>query len=450
MFLDFKLTPRKTLIRELNGVGNGPKTSVFMVDKTKEFSKAGISYSRTHDTEGAYGSGEFINIHCVFPNFEADVNAPDSYNFACTDLYLKYILEAGTKVYYRLGETIENSSAIVSRYIYPPKDMKKWAQICEHIIMHYNEGWADGYHMGIEYWEIWNEPDNWHCWAGTSEQYYELYSITANHLKNRFPDIKIGGYGATGFYTAVRPDYTHGAFDDWFENLVPFAKGFFKYITAPETKAPLDFFSWHYYSNDLSDIAVMQTFVRSMLDRYGFENAESHLNEWNYNSLTTGGDTTGEFRKSMKCAAFVAAMFCAMHDAGVDKAMYYDAEVRRTSYCGLFESGNPIPMKPYYSFLAYKFLIDAKYEAGTMIDHENDIYGLAAVDDEVRGSVMFVNTGCNSKRICIDLSDLKSSADAYIYLLNREKNLECVQKMTVGNVLEIECEPDTVTVVNFS
>ena len=65
--------------------------------------------------------------------------------------------KAGTKPFYRLGQSIEHQT---KKYgIYPPKDFKKWAKICEHIIRHYNEGWANGYRMGIEYWEIWNEAD---------------------------------------------------------------------------------------------------------------------------------------------------------------------------------------------------------------------------------------------------------------------------------------------------
>ena len=64
-------------------------------------------------------------------------------------------------------------------------------------IRHYNEGWADGYHWNIEHWEIWNEPDldrdpkdafNKRCWSGTVEQFAELYTVAARHLKacNKF------------------------------------------------------------------------------------------------------------------------------------------------------------------------------------------------------------------------------------------------------------------------
>ena len=429
-------------IRELNGVGNGPVNGNFLRDRTKEFKEAGISYSRTHDTEGFYGSGEFINIHCIFPDFRADVNDPESYNFACTDIYLKNIINAGTKVYYRLGESIENRSHIVARHIHPPKDPKKWAEICEHIIMHYNEGWADGYHMGIEYWEIWNEPDNWHLWTGTPEQYYELYSVTANHLKSRFPNLKIGGYGSTGFYTAVREDYTLGAFDDWFVDLIPFGKGFLKYISAPETKAPLDFFSWHFYSNAVEDIAIIQGYIRNLLDEHGFNDTETHLNEWNYNDLIHGGNTTMEFRQSMPCAAFVAAMFVAMHDSGVDKAMYYDADV--SSYCGLWEWKEPEPKKPYYAFVAYKALIDLGFDAGCVVDNEKRIYSLAA-SDGTKSAVMIVNTGETTEDVVIDFENKAENIE--IYILSEDKNLEKSGDFESASNVKIICEPDTVVLV---
>ena len=86
--------------------------------------------------------------------------------------------------------TIENYVDIRRYRIDPPKDFGKWARICEHVIRHYNEGWADGFHYGITYWEIWNEPDNGptvarnQMWTGTAEQYYELYDVTARHLKS--------------------------------------------------------------------------------------------------------------------------------------------------------------------------------------------------------------------------------------------------------------------------
>ena len=117
--------------------------------------------------------------------------------------YVKNTFDAGTKVFYRLGASIEHG---LKWGTYPPKDFAKWARICEHIVRHFTEGWADGFNYDIEYWEIWNEPENGATpetntmWKGTFEEFMKFYEIASNHLKNKFPNLKIGGYGASGFY----------------------------------------------------------------------------------------------------------------------------------------------------------------------------------------------------------------------------------------------------------
>jgi hypothetical protein len=36
-------------------------------------------------------------------------------------------------------------------------------------------------------------------WNGTAEEYYNLYDITAKYLKEKHPNIKVGGYASMGF-----------------------------------------------------------------------------------------------------------------------------------------------------------------------------------------------------------------------------------------------------------
>ena len=189
--VDFS-SPTQRKIRPLHGVNSGPMTKVFTYDARALFNEAGFPFSRLHDVEYPYGSGEFVDIPCVFKNFDADETKEENYNFGLTDEYIKHIIDVGSKPIFRLGVSIEH--APVKRYIYPPKDYEKWARICEHIIRHYNEGWANGYHFNIEYWEIWNEADGGdNMWLGTPEEFYELYCVSATYLKNNCPHLKIGG-----------------------------------------------------------------------------------------------------------------------------------------------------------------------------------------------------------------------------------------------------------------
>ena len=188
-------------VKPLHGVGQPPFVgsdfSMF-----KYLKDAGIPYSRLHDVGGAYGGFRWVDIPNIFRDFDADENDENSYDFTFTDLMITALVENGVEPFFRLGVTIENDALIKAYRIYPPKDYKKWAVICEHIIRHYTEGWANGFNYKITYWEIWNEPDNYEdvyenqMWRGTKEQFYELYGVASKHMKSCFPHLKIGGYAS--------------------------------------------------------------------------------------------------------------------------------------------------------------------------------------------------------------------------------------------------------------
>ena len=329
-------------VKPMNAVNNGPtdRAGVRQHDNFETWKAARIPYGRTHDASEyiVYGGDHCVDITAIFPNFDADENDPKNYDFAVTDVYLRNMREAGTEPFFRLGQRIEHSAR---RYnIYPPKDYAKWARICEHIILHYNHGWADGYEWNIRYWEIWNEPDgDWeikkkplpNTWGGTSLQFFEFYETAAKYLKGRFPDLKIGGPALAGTM-------------EW-------ADKFFAY--QHEHKTPVDFFSWHSYNRKPEFFVYLAKVARGILEKYGYEKAESILNEWNYikgwkeeyhHSIMT--------LASQKGAAFAAASMIACQHAPVDMLMYYDAKPD-AHFNGMFDKVSLMPLKPYYAIYAW-------------------------------------------------------------------------------------------------
>lgn len=329
------------------------------------YKMAEIPYARTHDGSfySHYGSGNALDIDKIFPDFDSNPKKPSSYDFVNTDWIFQSMISCGTKPFFRMGQKIEHDP--IKYGIYPPKNFKKWAQICEHIIMHYNYGWADGHEMGIEYWEIWNEADldldTWNtdpkCWGGTKEQFFEFYEVVAKYLKARFPELKIGGPAL-----AWRVDW---------------AEEFLAYMSAHQV--PIDFFSWHSYSTSPEYMAEMAGSIHELLVKYGYGDAESILDEWNYvKGWGDEFDYTLNVFPTEKGAAFNAAVIQRCQDAPVDMLMYYDM-APESLFNGVWDLRTWKPTPAYYPFYAWSRLV--RY--GTQVKSEcpeKDVCVTAAKD----------------------------------------------------------------------
>ncbi len=412
-------------VKPMHAINNAP-----MIDARDTFfhylSNAGIPYSRLHDTGGAYGNNRYVDIGNIFRNFDADENDPASYDFAFTDWLTQSLKDYGTEPFYRLGTSIENQHYIKAYRIFPPEDNLKWAKICEHIIAHYNEGWADGYKMGIKYWEIWNEPDNTPdiadnpMWKGTFEQYINLYKTTAKHLKTRFGDsIKVGGYASCGFYALLDTFNKEANSSARTEYFVECFHRFLK--STSEDNTPLDFFSWHSYS-DLPANLLYTKYVREQLDSYGFVDTENILNEWNPGISLRG---------TLQDSANIASNMLALQHTSMDMLMYYDGQIHG-NYQGLY---NPVvyePFKSYYVFVAFNELYKLKNSLKIDITEEN-IYAAAARDND-KIAIMLTNTG-SDREISIEISDERNIYT--VYRLNNEKNLEQCETLSSLDNLKI-------------
>ncbi len=418
-------------IKPLHSVCCAPYVSASGYEQEKivdMLSEGNIPYCRLHDCCGAYGGSKFVDISNIFKDFDADENDENNYDFHYTDEYIGAIQRSGCESYYRLGETIEWGSKKYTTLV--PKDFKKWARICEHIIMHYNEGWANGFHYNIKYWEIWNEPENHGnkngpcMWAGTKEEFFELYNVTSKHLKKCFPEIKIGGYGSCGFYAVTRENIPEP-----YKMFVSYFTDFLKYVKAEN--CPLDFFSWHIYSGDVDEIINHGKYVRETLDSYGFTQAESHLNEWNIHSEGTGFLA----KHTMEGASFNVAVLAKMQETNyIDKAMYYCFS-NTGRYNGFLDQNDGSICPPWYSYVAYGKL----YSLGNAVKVDNDsyIYAVAAKNDETY-SVLLANYNCDDTETQIDLTGISDDKTINIKLLDDTHMLEEVFTFSVSQKTTIK------------
>jgi hypothetical protein len=244
-------------------------------DATRGYRDARIGFIRLHDA----GAGDIDSVHTnrmqvvpggaprvmrprvelnplsMFLNPDADADDPASYNFGPTDTLIAQIHAAGAEPFFRIGRSWGADSD-------PPKDFDKFARIAAHVVKHYNFGWANGFHYGIRYWEVWNEPDMSLFWQGQPEQYFELYAKVAKAVKAADPAALVGGP------VQSLPNDDH-----------PYGNDFLAYVR--DHKLPLDFYSWHWYAfaNDPYDFVRLGRKLRDRLDHYGFQRTISIIDE---------------------------------------------------------------------------------------------------------------------------------------------------------------------------
>jgi xylan 1,4-beta-xylosidase len=145
------------------------------------------------------------------------------------------------------------------------------------------------------YFEVWNEPNlKDGFWAGTQQQYFDLYGATARAIKSVSPDYKVGGPGTAG--CGWIPEFTH---------------------FCDTNHAPVDFVSTHTYgveSGYLDETATHGTAlskntnsifgevkrVRQMITDSAFPKLELHFTEWS--SSYTPADP---FHDSYHSAAYI-------------------------------------------------------------------------------------------------------------------------------------------------
>jgi len=439
-------------IRPLNGVGGGPHGAATHA----LYKAANIPFARLHDIGGTHE--KCVELMHIFPDFDADENLAENYDFAMTDAYIKAFDGTGTKIIWRLGNNHHEPTAIKKYGAWPPKDFDKWARICEHVIRHYNEGWANGFRLGIEYWEIWNEPDGDqgilgpnenipesekskvgkvkryevapHSWGGTMEQYYEFAATAFKHLQKCFPDLKIGGPANAGF--------------KWNE---PFIQAMQKAGVKP------GFYSWHRYSRNPETLEKEGLEVKALLKKYGWDDMPVILDEWNY--VTAWDAASGKYsamvRRSIKGWAYTAACLCHMQNTNcVDATTYYDWR-NKGSYNGAFNKETGAETPAYYAIYDWGKLL----EYGTQIavkTSASDVYATAAKNAEGKVALMIARFNDDDsvylgKTLTIELPEGCKSA---ICMLNDSYHVNSEYPVEVaGGAIKVPMEANSFAFIYF-
>ena len=363
-------------IKKLNGLCNAtPLSNSRTRSINDQVLKLEIPHYRFHDAALENPGIQLVDIRRIFPLLHADANKPENYDFRATDDYLKQVVDSGADIEFRLGESIEHSPK--TYLVNDPVDYEKWADICCHIIRHYNEGWANGFKWNITRWSVWEEPDtNPQLLTGKPNPfttiYLPLYAATVRKIKKEFPALKVGGPQGCGTWHL---------------------KEFVDYCA--ENKLPIDFYGFTGYARNPEDYAQMARTARAYLDEKGFKDTEISIAEWHWGPVSWRGHGTVNSKRAAKAwndeltgydsTAFTAATLIYMQDAPVDYMYYY---AMKCGAWGLFDAARQ-PYGSYYSMLAFAQLARGETRVEAMTAPKDRWYVLASKEKATgRGRVL--------------------------------------------------------------
>ena len=147
----------------------------------------------------------------------------------------------------------------------PPRDLPAWGRLIHEAVSYLNIQQR----AGVQFLEVWNEPDSRAFWGGTEGEYLALYEATARAAKRADPTIRVGGPALTR-WNALLP----GGSGPGIRALLRAGR---------DRKLPVDFLSWHEYGSDpwlLAQSGAVPT-IRAWRDEMGFPRAALILSEWN-------------------------------------------------------------------------------------------------------------------------------------------------------------------------
>lgn len=222
----------------------------------------------------------------VFPDENADPQDPASYDFRAVDDLVRAAASEADK---------SESASLAVRIRLAPVEAAasgKIEQAVRRIVMHFNEGWAQGHRLSIREWQL--------CGLGAlanganGNQALDVYETIADGLRRQDRSLRVGRC----IGVRDRPGSTN---------------------LARESRSPgrvFDFFSplFKNLTNDPQDPLRLAQTLRQQLDEEGLPKSEITLADSAFELEGAGGDNSA----AAAAAAFLAAALAYLQDAAVE------------------------------------------------------------------------------------------------------------------------------------
>jgi hypothetical protein len=222
--------------------------------------------------------------------------AHHQYHWVTLDRAIKAILATGAKPILNLCFKPRVLYPQIDQEIVDPTDYSEWEELIYQLVKHCNQDRK----FGIEYWEVGNEGDigeSGGCpYKFAPQSYVSYYGHTVRAIRHADPHAKVGGPALA----SSRSPLADALID-----------------SAARGEAPLDFISWHLYSNDPREFWKTIDYMQAKLAKYPQLNSvETILDEWNMSLLNPVLDPYFQ-------PAFILETTLGFYQKGLSRSSYY-------------------------------------------------------------------------------------------------------------------------------
>ncbi len=330
-------------------------------------------------------TGEYLLdvVRGTYPDFTYHFELPDTE-------WVEPIIEQGSQI--NLGYCYM-PKALGSDPKGPPDDYEAWEEFNYQWALHYNQKY------GIDYFEIWNEPDYSEFFNGGKDDYFKMYHYAVAGIKRAVPDARVGGPALAGDMGWIDP------FLNYIENM----------------QLPLHFVSYHAQNNGYKDAGSSYhnryQKIIDALEIRDMDSIEVHLNEFSYEI----SPSTGSRADRSECAAWFASSFKFMLNNMPRLARFNKTIIDNAEGDGKWENNGLLDYDntPKAKFNLFKMYSRMPYE-GVSVHTEGALDAFAAMSDSLIG-VMIWNKSSEPERLNLKINNVPFHTDSVrVYLIDPE------------------------------
>ncbi|HKP54214.1 MAG TPA: glycosyl hydrolase [Chloroflexia bacterium] len=326
------------------------------------------------------------NIFNFYGIVERKSDGTVSYDWSKFDVAVDGVRAMGREPLICLSYMPETMSLSGVSRTMPPAIYEEWGALVRATVAHVNVERK----LGVKYWEVWNEPDQWGFWQGSYPDYLRLYDTTVEAALAADPSVRIGGPAVSRFSSEH--------FEEFLAHEASRGSG---------VGGRVDFLSWHEYGQAPGAVAAHIREARTVLEKYPQFAPELFITEFNVLQGGAGDTSARGYTDHVEGAIALLASIEAMQRERLDRAFLFELKDGKgpASYWGRWGivTNDGLAKPIYHTYKAYQKRPPGMLPISLRRGYGDGTLGMMAYGGPERATMFLWYTGEEEARVKVSL-----------------------------------------------